>query len=69
MSSQYAYMSAPSSRVDALKTKHASLSQTIENELRHPASSDSLITRLKKQKLRLKEEIFRIEELDQYRQA
>ena len=43
-----------------LKKKHETLSEKIEDEQRHPGSDDLVISELKKQKLRIKEEIERI---------
>lgn len=48
------------SRLTELRKKHAILSQKIEEEQRHPAFDDLLVTALKRQKLQLKEEIERI---------
>jgi hypothetical protein len=50
-----------SSHVEELKKKHLSLSQRVEEAQRAPGSSDAEIADLKKQKLRLKEEISRLE--------
>jgi len=49
-----------SAHVQELRKKHAVLSTQVEEELRHPASDDLQIAELKKQKLRLKEEIERL---------
>ena len=43
-----------------LRKKHEALSQLIEDEQRRPGSSDLEIGRMKKEKLRLKEEITRL---------
>lgn len=45
------------SHITALKTKHATLDAAIAEEMRKPAPDDATIRSLKKQKLRLKEEI------------
>ena len=50
-------VSAQNARLKALKSKHEALSKKIEKERQHSYSSDGLITRLKKEKLLLKEEI------------
>ncbi|MGH1356004.1 MAG: YdcH family protein [Thalassovita sp.] len=50
-----------SSHVEELKKKHLSLSQRVEAAQRAPGSSDIEIAELKKQKLRIKEEIGRLE--------
>lgn len=49
-----------SSHLSALKRKHDVLSQEVEAEQRSPGSNDLSIVELKKQKLRLKEEISRL---------
>lgn len=49
-----------SSHVEELKKKHLSLSQRVEEAQRAPGTSDIEIAALKKQKLRLKEEITRL---------
>lgn len=48
-----------SSHVVELQKKHAHLSQVIEQEQRSPGSDTLQITKLKRQKLMLKEEIER----------
>jgi len=47
-------------RVDSLKAKHAHLESQINEETMRPMPDDMLINRLKKEKLRIKEEIERI---------
>jgi hypothetical protein len=49
-----------SARVRELKIKHETLSQTVEKAQQSPAISDIDIKSLKKQKLRIKEEISRL---------
>jgi len=49
-----------SSHLTELKRKHDALSQRVEAEQRSPAADDLSIAELKKQKLRLKEEITRL---------
>lgn len=49
-----------SSHLQELKKKHESLSAEVEDALRSPGVDDLHITELKKQKLRLKEEIHRL---------
>lgn len=44
-----------------LKKKHASLSQRVEEAQRSPGIDDLDVRNLKKEKLRLKEEIMRLE--------
>ena len=46
-----------SSHVNALHIKHQGLEQKIRQELRRPAPDERTIQHLKKQKLRIKEEI------------
>lgn len=46
--------------VDQLKKKHESLSQAVEAAQRSPGTDDLIISDLKKQKLRIKEEISRL---------
>ncbi|MDP7152326.1 MAG: DUF465 domain-containing protein [Paracoccaceae bacterium] len=48
------------SHLDELKKKHETLSEKVEVVQRAPGTSDAEITELKKQKLRLKEEIERL---------
>lgn len=50
-------ISAPSSRVEALRVKHAALSERIRQEQKRPSSADYYLKQLKKQKLQIKEEI------------
>ena len=49
-----------SSHLVELRKKHATLEQQIEQELKSPASSDLRIAEMKRQKLRLKDEIVRL---------
>ena len=46
--------------VDGLRTKHARLEQLIDEELHRPLPDQSALTRLKRKKLRIKEEIERL---------
>ncbi|WP_317056817.1 MULTISPECIES: YdcH family protein [Roseovarius] len=48
------------SHVDELKRKHQNLSEQVEAAQRAPGSNDFEIADMKKQKLRLKEEIERL---------
>ncbi|MCY3983601.1 MAG: DUF465 domain-containing protein [Roseovarius sp.] len=48
------------SHIDVLKNKHETLSRQVEEAQRAPGVSDFEITELKKQKLRIKEEIRRL---------
>ncbi|GAA6182483.1 MULTISPECIES: YdcH family protein [unclassified Shimia] len=46
--------------IEELKRKHEALSEQVEQEQRAPGSSDLEVAELKKQKLRIKEEITRL---------
>lgn len=46
--------------VDGLRSKHARLEQLIDEEMHRPLPDQAAISRLKKEKLRLKEEIERL---------
>lgn len=48
------------SHLQELKKKHANLSAKVEESQRNPATDDLTIRALKKEKLRLKEEIERL---------
>lgn len=45
--------------VDSLRTKHARLEQQIHDEMNRPLPDPTMLSRLKKEKLRIKEEIER----------
>lgn len=49
-----------SSHLEELKRKHETLSKQVEVEQRAPGSDDISIAELKKQKLKIKEEIHRL---------
>lgn len=49
-----------SSHLQELKRKHHALSEAVEEAQRAPSTDDLLIADLKKQKLRIKEEITRL---------
>lgn len=49
-----------SSHLQELRKKHQSLSEAVEDAQRHPGYDDLAIADMKKQKLRLKEEISRL---------
>lgn len=51
---------ALSSHVEQLQKKHQNLSDQVEAEQRNPGSDTTRIADLKKQKLRLKEQIIRL---------
>jgi hypothetical protein len=48
-------------RIEALKEKHAALDHAIEEESRRPLPNQDTIHDLKRQKLRIKDEIFQLE--------
>ena len=48
-------------RIDALKEKHASLERAIDEENARPLPNQQTIADLKRQKLRIKDEIFQLE--------
>ena len=48
-------------RIEALKTQHATLEQAIEAEASRPLPDDLRLHDLKRQKLRIKDEIFQLE--------
>jgi hypothetical protein len=47
--------------VDSLRLKHARLEQLIDDELHRPLPDQATVSRLKKEKLLIKEEIVRLE--------
>ncbi len=47
--------------VDALRAKHATLKQAVEDENQRPHPDDLRIAELKREKLRIKDEIARME--------
>ncbi len=46
--------------VESLRSKHAYLEQEIDDELHRPLPDQSVLTRLKREKLRIKDEIVRV---------
>jgi hypothetical protein len=48
-------------RIEALKEKHASLERAIDEETRRPLPDQAAIYDLKRQKLRIKDEIVQLE--------
>ena len=48
-------------RIAALQQKHRELENTIDQELQHPNFDSLQLTELKRQKLRIKDEISRLE--------
>jgi hypothetical protein len=53
-------MATASSRIDALKVKHQQIDNTLQSETSRPHPDDTAIASLKKEKLRLKDEINRL---------
>jgi len=51
---------ASEDRIEALRSKHQTLDAELKVENLRPAPDDSLIAKLKKEKLRLKDEINRL---------
>ena len=51
---------AVEARIAELSNRHAKLEQSLNDVLSHPSADDSEISRLKREKLRLKEEIERL---------
>jgi hypothetical protein len=51
---------ATAERVESLRAKHAALEARISEEILHPYQDDDEISRLKREKLRLKDEITRL---------
>jgi hypothetical protein len=49
------------SHINELSAKHRAIEQQIQEELTHPGSDDLKISDLKRQKLRIKDEISRLE--------
>ncbi len=49
--------SAQSGRLEALRTRHATLARRIEEEEKHPSTGSPFIRRMKIEKLRLRDEI------------
>jgi hypothetical protein len=45
------------SHVSSLQTKHAGLERKLQEEMNRPLPDDALVQQLKKQKLRIKEEL------------
>jgi hypothetical protein len=48
-------------RIEALRAKHAALERAIDEENSRPLPNDDAISDLKRQKLRIKDEIFQLE--------
>ena len=50
-------------RIGALREQHAALERAIDEENRRPLPNDDAISDLKRQKLRIKDEIYQLEKL------
>jgi hypothetical protein len=50
-------------RIEALREKHAALERAIDEENSRPLPNDDTISDLKRQKLRIKDEIYQLERL------
>jgi hypothetical protein len=61
------YAMASASRIDELAEKHSDLEAAIEEELTHPSADSLRISEMKKEKLRIKEEITRLEHPEEAR--
>jgi len=48
-------------RIESLREKHAFLERAIDEEVHHPFPNQETISDLKRQKLRIKDEIFALE--------
>ena len=48
-------------RIEALKEKHASLERALDEEVHRPLPNQDAVHDLKRQKLRIKDEIFQLE--------
>ena len=48
-------------RIEALREKHALLERAIDEEIHHPFPNQEAVADLKRQKLRIKDEIFALE--------
>jgi hypothetical protein len=52
---------SPQDRIEALKAKHAELERAIDEENSRPLPNRDAVSDLKRQKLRIKDEIFQLE--------
>ena len=60
MASEGLYPMSVQEHVDSLRNKHAHLEHLIDEELHRPMPDQSSVVRMKKEKLRIKEEIERL---------
>lgn len=51
---------AITAHIDELSEKHRAIERKLEEELKHPSAGDAEIAALKKEKLRLKDEIAKL---------
>lgn len=51
-----------SSRLDSLIARHAALSRVLDEEIKHPITSEWEIKQLKRQKLKLKDDMVQLRE-------
>ena len=49
-------------RIESLRTRHAALEQELDDEVHRPMPSPETVSRLKREKLRIKDEIARLHE-------
>ena len=52
---------SPQDRIEALKAKHAELERAIDEENRRPLPNRDAVSDLKRQKLRIKDELYGLE--------
>ncbi len=57
MQTQRALASSQNARLQALRQKHAAIQDKIHEEMKHPSIGAEILLRLKREKLRLKDEI------------
>jgi hypothetical protein len=48
-------------RIETLRARHRSLEEAIDQEIARPLPNDDTLSELKRQKLRIKDEIFQLE--------
>jgi len=53
---------SPQDRIEALKTKHVELERAIDEENRRPRPNRDAVSDLKRQKLRIKDQIFSLQQ-------
>jgi hypothetical protein len=55
--------------VESLRSKHAHLERQIDDEMHRPLPDQSILSRLKREKLRLKDEMARLDDFPEERVA